>query len=152
MNIYPSGIDMLFMLFAFGIVSLLRVLLCNHPKITSTELEKINSKYKGIQYKYIFLYIVTGLSVALFSFWVFGLNLNIWKSAPFAGIFPVFACIALFDGCFAIVTNVYPVITKSNWDRFVYDGNKKLRWVAILQIILSLIFLIAVFVVYFIRA
>lgn len=146
MNIYPSGIDILFLLSAFGIVSLSKVLLHNHPKIASSELEKINPKYKGIQYIYLFLYIVTGLVVALFSFWIF----DIRKTDPFVRIFPVFASIALFDGCFAIITNAYPVITRSNWDRFVYDGNKKLRWVAILQITLSVIFLIVCFV-FFIR-
>jgi hypothetical protein len=148
MNIHLSGIDIFLLLFACGVIYFSRFILRNYPKVTGADLKNINPKFEGIQYKYIVLYIVTVLPVIFFSFLMLNSNLNIWKTASYIAILPIFAYVAFFDGCFTIITNVFPTLTRYSWNKFVYDGDKKLRWVAICQIFLAVILLIADFVVF----
>ena len=136
------------LLLSLGINYFSRFLLRNYPKMTGDELKVINSKLEGIHQTHLVLSTITFLSVAFFAFLIYQANPIIWKERAFLLFTPVLAIYALFDGLFAINTNVFPATTRYKWNSFVYDKDQKLRWVALWQSGLSIILMVVDFVVF----
>jgi hypothetical protein len=115
-----------------------RFYLRNYSKITDEELVKLHPELGSIKLKYNVIQTI----VALVFFLFFAVALNIYGKSEMIVIFlglPTLLAVTFYDGLFELTTGVYPATTKYNWNQFVYDDSKSLRWVAILQIGLAIL-------------
>jgi hypothetical protein len=136
------------LLAGIGINFLSSFLLLNHPKMKGDELKKVDSKLEGVHQTYSILKTITVISALFFVFLVYQANQIFWKERAFLLFTPVFAVFALFDGLFAVRTNVFPIPRKYYWSSYIYDSDKKLRWIALSQIGLAIIILMVDFVIF----
>ncbi len=148
MNGFSAALGVFSLLFGLGVVYLSRFLLRNHPKLTGSELESLHSELEGIHRTYRVFNTVTVLSVGFLCFLIYQLNRTFWEERVVVLFVPVFVVFTLFDGLFALHTNVFPTTTRYNLDNYVYDRHEELRWVAFWQIGLSMFLLVIDYVLF----
>ena len=141
-------VTVLVIIFGIGITYLPHLLLRKQPKMTGDELKAINPNLEGIHQKYLSLSIGFFLLLALTIYLIYQSNQGFWKEDVFILFILFCSAIAVFDGLFALSTNVFPLQTRYNWNRYIYDGDKKFRQVAFWQIGIAIVFLIIDYVAF----
>ncbi len=114
-----------------------RFYLRNNSKFTAEELSKLHPKLGSIKLKYNLFQTV----VALVFFLFISIAVITLGESDMAVIFLVlimFPAVTIYDGIFELTTGVFPATTTFNWNKFVYDDSKSLRWVAVLQVGLAI--------------
>jgi hypothetical protein len=110
-----------------------RFCLRNYPKVTSDEIRELHPDLGNVAFNFFSL----SIFVFLFSAIIYILAVVFFGGSGIVMIFlfgPLFLTQPFFEGIFAIKTNIYPATTSSNWDNFVYNESKSLRWIAKFQI------------------
>lgn len=140
----------LFFFIAVAIYGFPRFLLKKHPTLSSEEIIRLRPKLRAIKLLYTAPIIICPTLL---------LVLLVAAGEPFAKpafnetflFFPVIMFLGLYDGLFALITGVFPMITRWEGYRFVYDPNHQHRWIAKMQIALAVagtLLSLAMFLVY----
>ena len=115
-----------------------RYFLRNLAKFTSDEIAEIYPHYSSVWLKY-----YLGLLIIILPFLLlFSVVNSIYQNFEMRVIFlffPAFSGGMVFEGIFALRTNIYPATTKVLWNAFVLDESGSLRWIAYLQIGLGIL-------------
>ncbi|MHC1782917.1 MAG: hypothetical protein AB9891_09210 [Anaerolineaceae bacterium] len=118
----------------------------DYPKQTEEEILLIAPSLKP--FKKIYDAFFPGILIIFFlTFWgviYSGAKSNLILCQPL--VFPLFA---IFNGIFALRTNVFPVWSKYNHNQFVYDEDKSMRGAAIAQIVIAIVCAAIIFAVSF---
>lgn len=116
-----------------------RFCLLRYPKLTSKDLKRIHPRFDRINWKYYGWQAVIVLPIILILAIVYASNKPFWADKEVLLFNPIFAAFAICDSLFAIRTGVFSTPSRYHIERFVYDRDKKLQWVAYVQIILAVI-------------
>lgn len=143
MNEAEIGWDVLLILLGPVLIYLSRVLLWKHPKHKAAELAQMLPNLEGIGRKYWLALLGTIVPVGALLFTLYKLDEPFWQPRVMYLFIVFFGIYALIDGLFPMFTNVFPATTRYNLDRFVYDEEQELRWVALLQSALAVFYLAA---------
>ena len=130
-----------FYLAFFGAVAIYgfpRFFLRKAPTRTAKEIAKRRPKMRTIMFLY---------PAPLFVFPTILLFLLIAAGRPFAKpefnefflFFPVIIFLGFYGGLFAIITGIFPKITRWVGIQFVDDTQNEFRWMAVLQIVLAIL-------------
>lgn len=148
MNELNFNIGIVLMISGIGVIYLSRFLLRKQKIFTGNELKKIAPELGNVHQTYSVSNTFTVLTFAFVLFLVYQSNRAFWEYRVFFLFVLVSIAFPLFDGIFALQTKVFPAATRYNWNSYVYDPDKKLRWVAYWQIGLSIVLLITNFILY----
>jgi hypothetical protein len=135
--------DVILLLLGPALIYLSRVLLWKRPKHKAAELAALQPSLGGIGRRYWVALLGTIIPVGALLFALYKLDEPFWAPRVMYLFMLFFGAYALVDGLFALFTNVFPATTRYNLDRFVYDGEEELRWVALLQSALAVFYLAA---------
>lgn len=136
---YPELIAFLIYFFIIlAIVVFPRIYLRKHATVTSEEIAKLRPDLRGIKYKYN-LPLLVGFPL-VFLVWLYvGSWLGKYIVHEIFFIFAILLVMGIYEGFFALITGVFPMTTRWNWNLFVFDRNERYRWLAQLQILLSVV-------------
>ena len=137
MNIEPI-VFVFFIVVSFGVLFYSRIVLRNEIKQTGEEIAKLRPEYESLN----IIYHVIFVSITLLALFIFSIAINSFKNSDFRVVFlgfPFFSVLTIYEGLFALVTNVYPTTVRWNWNSFVYDDDNSLRHIAITQVFLAIL-------------
>lgn len=115
-----------------GISIFPRFYLRNHPTVTSEEITTLSPGLVWVKYIY------HSIAVLVVLFYISLLFiLEVWVKIPtFPWVLIIIGplLIGLYEGLFSTISNVYPMTSRRNWNLFIYDHSKKMRWIAKTQV------------------
>lgn len=122
---------------SLGVFYSSRLVLLGCPKSSSEQLQNQFPELTGFQekhQKYYWLVIIASGSVALFINFANKVNWKLWDD-PSLYLFSLFLItLALYDGFFALKTNIYPTTSRYNRNSYFFDQYHEYWWVAYLQL------------------
>lgn len=144
-NIIMEITGLVLMLIILATFYFLRWVLRTRPKRTAEAIAKLYPQQRALKRNYWiwnFIVVAIFLETLLLGGTQGGRSVMFWA-------FSAVAQITLLEGIFALVTKAHIVSGQSNWNVFVYDPNQELRWVALTQIALAVVEILACILAYF---